>query len=95
MQIQYLNHLKRYRRMAGYSQKEIAFLFGFTYTTAISKWEKGYILPNMKHLFMLSQLYNAFPNDLYPELWEATKNTVIEKKKSLPKKKKTVQYFYL
>ncbi len=91
------NSLKKYRRIAGYSQKEVAFLLGFTYTTTISKWEKGLMLPSIEHLFTLSQLYNVLPHELYPDIWGSLKREVAQKKLSVPSKKniRGIEHFYL
>lgn len=91
------NNLKKYRLTVGYSQKEVAFLLGFTYEKNISRWEMGVIQPCIEHLFALSHLYNALPNELYPNLWKSLKQKADEKKMCLPSKKKIIesQHFYL
>ena len=75
----YPNRLKKYRRIAGYSQKKVARLFGFSDTSTISRWEKGVTSPGIIELFTLARLYNAFPHDLYLELW----NKIISEKNLL------------
>ena len=92
-----INNLKKCRRIAGYTQKDIALIFNFTYTTVISKWERGLSLPCTKHLFTLSILYNVSPNELYPTLWESLKEEAAEKKLLLPSKNKITEdhHFYL
>jgi transcriptional regulator with XRE-family HTH domain len=92
-----INNLKKYRRIAGYTQKDVALILDITYTAGISKWEKGFLLPCTEHLFILSHLYNALPNELYPSLWESLKQEAAEKKSFLPSKKKRIEshHFYL
>lgn len=91
------NNLKKYRCIAGYSQKEVALLLGFTYSATISKWEKGFMQPGIEHLFTLSQLYNVFPHELYPNIWSSLKKEVIEKRLLVPSNKncKSNKFFYL
>ncbi len=34
----------------------------------VSRWEKGFAIPNGEHLLKLSILYKTLPNELYYEL---------------------------
>lgn len=63
------NSLKRYRRLAGLTQKEVASILGLKKTSCISRWEKGLSFPSIKHVFQLSLLYKTQPDNLYDELW--------------------------
>ena len=74
------NSLKKYRRIMGYSQKEVAKIFGFKSTSRISRWEKGESMPSVKNLLKLSFLYSTLPNDLYYDLWIEVKNNLRKKK---------------
>jgi len=65
------NRLKKYRRIAGYSQKKVAKLLGLSDTSMLSRWEHGCSAPKLEQLFKLSRLYNAFPQELYCELWNS------------------------
>jgi transcriptional regulator with XRE-family HTH domain len=91
------NNIRKYRRIAGYSQKEASFILGFKQTSTVSKWEKGLLLPGIRYIFILSHLYNVLPHKLYPTLWESTKEEINEKVLSLPLKKNanSVEHFYL
>lgn len=91
------NNLKKYRKIAGYSQNDIALMLGFSYPSNISKWEKGLSQPSIEHLIILSQLYNSLPNELYSFLWQTSKKTVAKKKLLLDPKEKTksIDRFYL
>lgn len=62
------NRLKRYRKIAGYTQAEVAGKLGFKKTGRITEWEQGRAMPSAKHLLQLSILYKTFPNQLYQEL---------------------------
>jgi len=68
------NNLKKYRRIMGYSQKEVAKIFGFKSPNRISRWEKGEAMPSVKNLLRLSALYATLPNELYFELWQEVKS---------------------
>lgn len=62
------NHLRKYRKMAGYKQTEVAKLLGLKSTNRLSRWEHGLSMPSVKNLLLLSILYCTLPNQLYSEL---------------------------
>jgi DNA-binding XRE family transcriptional regulator len=67
------NRLKRYRRVAGLSQKKAAKLIGLSNTSSLCKWEKGKALPSVPYLFKLSVIYHTHPVHLYQDLWQSLK----------------------
>jgi len=75
------NKLKKYRRCAGLSQKKVARALGFADTSAISRWEHGVALPNLHHVFKLSQLYDTLPHVLYAHLWNDVASSLVDYKK--------------
>ncbi|MBX7109624.1 MAG: helix-turn-helix domain-containing protein [Chitinophagales bacterium] len=74
------NSLKKYRRITGYTQKEVAKILEFKSTSRISRWEKGESMPSVKNLLKLSFLYATLPNDLYYDLWMEVRNNLRKKK---------------
>jgi transcriptional regulator with XRE-family HTH domain len=64
------NRLKKYRRLFGLSQKDVAAKLGLSDTSTLSRWEKGVSMPNLLHLFRLSRLYRTMPTELYSDLWQ-------------------------
>ena len=68
------NSLKKYRRLTGYSQKQVAKVLGLKQSSCISQWEKGMSLPGAKQLFRLSFLYKTLPNHLYHDLCRTWKD---------------------
>lgn len=65
------NTLKHYRRLRGYSQKDVTTILGFKNTNRLSRWEKGTAFPNTQNLFKLSRLYRTFPNELLNDVYKA------------------------
>lgn len=63
-----LNHLKRYRLLFGYSQKQIAQRLGLTSTTLISRWEQGEAYPDLQNAMKLSCIYKTLIDQLFPDL---------------------------
>jgi transcriptional regulator with XRE-family HTH domain len=64
------NSLKRYRRIAGYSQKEVGVLLQLQKSSNLSRWEKGLSFPGTKYLFQLCILYKTLPENIYSEVWD-------------------------
>ena len=63
------NKLKKYPRIAGYSQKKVARALGFADTSVISRWEYGAALPNLQRAFKLLLLYDVLLHLLFECLW--------------------------
>lgn len=64
--------LKKYRRIAGYSQKKVTPVIGLAVTSVISRWKRGTVLPALHHIFKLSKLYEILPHELFDLLWNQT-----------------------
>lgn len=62
------NHLKRYRLMFGYSQRQIAKKLGIVSTTIIGRWEQGLAYPDLQNLIKLSVIYKTLIDQFYPDL---------------------------
>lgn len=77
------NSLKKYRRLAGLSQKEVAAFLGLQKSSCISRWEKGACLPGTAYLFRLSMLYKTVPNHLYYDFWQTLKKESLAKEVEL------------
>ena len=69
-QCKYPNKLKEFRIKAGLTQKQVAEKLGLQCEDRLSHWEKGNAAPGLTNLFKLSVLYNASPQELYPEMLE-------------------------
>lgn len=61
---QHLNLLWKYRKLMGYTQKEVGKKLGID-PTLISRWERGAVMPSSINLLKLSVLYKTLPNELY------------------------------
>lgn len=59
------NRLRRHRKMAGFTQKEVAYLLAVQSEVLVSNWERGKFLPSGLNLMKLCLLYKAMPQDLY------------------------------
>jgi transcriptional regulator with XRE-family HTH domain len=66
------NKLLERRKYLGFTQRQVANMLGFVSEDRISHWEKGVAVPHLVNLFRLSKLYGVLPQELYPELLEAS-----------------------
>lgn len=62
------NCLRKYRKLMGYSQVEVASLLGLKGHSHISEWESGMSKPCLDNLFRLSILYRTPVDELYFEV---------------------------
>jgi transcriptional regulator with XRE-family HTH domain len=70
------NNLRKYRKMNGYSQKEVASLLGVESTGMISRWENGSRFPSPINIFRLAGLYHTMADALYIDLVRATRKEI-------------------
>ena len=58
------NNIKRMRKTAGISVKDMQEIFGFGTPQAIYKWQKGAALPTIDNLVILSILFKVKVDDI-------------------------------
>ncbi|WP_367914590.1 helix-turn-helix domain-containing protein [Leadbetterella sp. DM7] len=73
------NRLRTFRKTAGFQQQYVAKLLGLNNHPSLSAWEHGKQMPNGMHLIKLCILYNTTPSELYPDLYEKIKQTIVPK----------------
>ena len=59
------NHLRKYRKARGLSQRDAARILGYANSSRLSKWERGNCLPNSRNLFRLAAAYRTLVDALY------------------------------
>lgn len=70
------NTLRLQRRTLGYTQRQVAALLDLHDTVPLSKWERGEKLPNTINLIKLCLIYEALPNNLFPELFQSFRTSI-------------------
>lgn len=80
------NRLKRYRKVRGLSQTEVAKILGLRNSSMISRWEKGLVLPNTMNLFKLALTYRIMVDALYMDLLVPLKEEIQKREDALEKK---------
>jgi transcriptional regulator with XRE-family HTH domain len=81
------NQLRYFRRLNGFTQKEVEEMLGLTAKGQVSKWEKGLRMPNALNLIQLSAIYRALPNELYLQAYDEFRSTLPEKLDALREKR--------
>ncbi len=59
------NSLRRFRKVRGLKQKEVARILGVKSASMISRWEKGTSLPSTVNIFKLAVIYRTMADALY------------------------------
>ena len=76
------NRLRKYRRVNGYTQIQVAQLLNLSNSTRVSEWEKGKSLPNVENLLKLSVIYHALINDFYFDVIQAYRTELLQKQEA-------------
>lgn len=61
------NNLRRYRKISGFTQKDVARILEHKSTNRISQWEVGHAVPSLENLIKLRILYNILIEELYSD----------------------------
>jgi transcriptional regulator with XRE-family HTH domain len=75
------NCLRKYRRIRGLKQKQVAAILGVKSTGMICRWENGQSFPNIANLFKLAILYRTLPDALFFDLRQALKEQILRREK--------------
>lgn len=70
------NCLRRYRKVRGLKQKEVADILGVRSASMISRWEKGLTLPSTLNAFKLALIYRTMVDGLYIDLITSLKEDI-------------------
>jgi transcriptional regulator with XRE-family HTH domain len=70
------NRLRKFRKMSGYSQKQVAFFLGVENAGMISRWENGSRFPSPVNIFRLAALYHTMADALYFDLIKVVRREI-------------------
>lgn len=82
------NTLRRYRKLWGYEQMDVAYILGLKSHALISKWECGVMLPNIKNLMQLCIIYRTVPDELYYDLRHRYQKDITDRQEKLAEKRR-------
>lgn len=70
------NYLKMYRKRVGLTQKEVAYLFGFTCGSKVSRYETQRRLPALGAALMLEAIFRTPVRELFAGAFEQVQRSV-------------------
>ena len=82
------NSLRKFRKMSGYSQKQVAFFLGVQNAGMISRWEKGSRFPSPVNIFRLAALYHTMADALYFNLLRVVRREIQARRDELETRKR-------
>ncbi len=62
------NLLRKYRKVRGYRQKDVAKILNLRSPSRVSRWEKGLCLPSFSNALRLAVVYRVMVDVIYPDL---------------------------
>jgi transcriptional regulator with XRE-family HTH domain len=83
------NLLRKYRKVNGFKQQDVAEILGMKSTSKISRWEKGECIPNMVNAFRISILYCVMVDSLFIDLLHELRKETKKRMDEYLQKKKT------
>ena len=84
------NYLRMYRKRAGFSQAEIAFLFGAENPAKVSRYERAHRQPSLRTILAHEAIFQVSSRDLFAGTFQNTKRG-IQKRAAILLKKLTAQ----
>ncbi len=80
------NCLRKYRRVRGLKQHEVAVILGLKSASLISRWENSGCIPDTVNVFRLSILYRTMADALFIDLVRRLKPELLKREEMLLKK---------
>lgn len=77
------NSLRRFRKVRGMKQKEVARILGVRSASMISRWEKGITLPSTENAFKLAVIYRTMVDALYIDYISQLKGDIRKREEAL------------
>ncbi len=79
------NCLRKYRKLKGLRQKDVARILKLRSTSMISRWENGACLPNSLNIFKLSLLYRTLIDALFIDQMRLLKEEIQKREEKILK----------
>lgn len=85
------NLLRKYRKVRGLNQKQVAKILGLKSSSRICMWESGKKLPNVLNLLKLSVLYRTLIDGFFIDHVRILREGIFEKEKELLGRNKLIK----
>ena len=70
------NLLRKYRKVRGFKQKDVARILDLKSPSRISRWEKGLCLPSLANALRLSAVYRVMVDAMFPDLFRSFREEI-------------------
>jgi transcriptional regulator with XRE-family HTH domain len=80
------NSLRKYRRLRGLKQGDVAKILGLKSTSMISRWEQGVRLPDTLNVLRLSVMYRTVVEALFIDRMRLLREELLKKEEKVLKK---------
>lgn len=84
------NCLRKYRRLRGLRQSDVAEILGLKSTSMISRWEKGVCLPDSINVLKLAIIYRTMVDALFIERVRMLREDLLSKEEEVLKTRNDV-----
>ena len=81
------NLLRKYRKVRGLKQKDVARILDLKSPSRISRWEKGLCLPSFSNALRLAVVYRVMVDVIYPDLLANLREEIMAREKEITKRK--------
>ncbi len=81
------NLLRKYRKVRGYRQKDVARILDLKSPSRVSRWEKGLCLPSFSNALRLAVVYRVMVDIIYPDLLANIRHEIMARENKVVKGK--------
>lgn len=82
------NNLRKYRKLMGYTLRDVAWLLGFQSPSRVSLWEKGRTYPGIENLIKMGLIYHTLVDQLYGPYRDEVRTFLLQRERELQAIKK-------
>ncbi len=73
------NLLRKYRKVRGLKQKDVAKILNLRSPSRVSRWEKGVCLPSFSNALRLAVVYRVMVDIIYPDLLANIRREIMDR----------------
>ena len=82
------NLLRKYRKVRGLKQKDVAKILNLRSPSRVSRWEKGVCLPSFSNALRLAVVYRVMVDIIYPDLLANIRHEIMDRENKVVNRKR-------
>ena len=86
------NLLRKYRKVRGLKQKDVAKILNLKSPSRVSRWEKGLCLPSFSNALRLAVVYRVMVDVIYPDLLANLRDEIMAREKKITERKRHAEH---